>query len=204
MLARGRYGAGMEQDSRRPGGRSARVTAAVHSAALAALVEDGFAGLRIEDVAARAGVNKTTIYRRWGGRERLLADTLVANSGRQIAVSDTGDVRDDLVALALQVRDAVVAPATRALMTALAAAPQHAELDEVGRGFWAGRLAAVRPIVQRGIERGDLPATTDPDDLVMRIVGPIWFAVFGPGRAVDDNFVARTVDLVLSGYRSSG
>lgn len=180
------------------------MTAAVHAAALAALVEDGFAGLRIEDVAARAGVNKTTIYRRWGGRERLLADTLVANSGRQIAVSDTGDVRDDLVALALQVRDAVVAPATRALMTALAAAPQHAELDEVGRGFWAGRLAAVRPIVQRGIERGDLPATTDPDDLVMRIVGPIWFAVFGPGRAVDDNFVARTVDLVLSGYRSSG
>lgn len=180
------------------------MTAAVHAAAVAALLEDGYAGLRIEDIAARAGVHKTTIYRRWGSRERLLADALAASSSRQIAVPDTGDVRTDLVTLALRVRDTVIAPSFRAVMTALAAGGQHPELEEVGRGFWAARLAAARPIVDRAVDRGELDPGTDADDLIIRVVGPIWFAVFGPQRTPDDAFVARTVDVALGGSRSAG
>lgn len=192
----------MDQPRRRTGGRSARITAAVHTAALEALVAHGFGGLQVEDIAARAGVNKSTIYRRWGSRERLLADALVANSGGQVSIPDTGDVRDDLVVLALQVRDAVVAPATRALMSALAAGQHAAELHDVGAAFWAGRLAAVRPIIERAVQRQQLPVDVDPDALIVRIVGPIWFAVFGPDRPVNDRTVTETVDIVLAGYRA--
>lgn len=192
----------MPHPRQRPGGRSARIAAAVRAATLAALLERGVDGLQIEDVAARAGVNKSTIYRRWGSRERLLADALAESSSQQIPVPDTGHVHDDLVVLALRVRDAVVAPATRTLMTALAAG-HHAELDDVGRRFWRARLAAARPVVERGIRRGELPAATDADDLIVRIVGPIWFAVFGPGHPVDDGFVQRTVDLVLAGQTAA-
>lgn len=194
----------MDGPGARTGGRSARVTAAVRAAAVAALLEDGYAGVRMEDVAARAGVHKTTIYRRWGSRERLLADALAATSGEQVPIPDTGDVRTDLVTLALRVRDVVVAPASRALMTALAAGGQHPELAEVGRGFWAARLAAARPIVDRAVERGELAAGVDADDLVIRVVGPIWFTVFGPQRMPDDGFVARTVDAALAGSRRAG
>jgi AcrR family transcriptional regulator len=193
----------MEHPTPRTGGRSARVTAAVRAAAIAALLEDGYAGMRMEDVADRAGVHKTTIYRRWGSRERLLADALAASSGQQVAIPDTGDVRTDLVTLALRVRDAVVAPSTRALMTALAAAAHHPELETVGRRFWSERLAAATPVVERAVERGELPAGVDADDLIIRVVGPIWFAVFGPQRTPDDAFVARTVDVVLAGSRST-
>lgn len=192
----------MAQPRERPGGRSARITSAVRSAVLAALLEHGVNGLQIEDIAARAGVNKSTIYRRWGTRERLLADALSESSGQQIPVPDTGRVRGDLVALALRVRDTVAAPATRTLMSALAAG-NHAELDDVGRRFWRTRLTAARPVVERGIARGELAAGTDPDELIVHIVGPIWFAVFGPGHPVDDGFVHRTVDLVLAGHAAA-
>lgn len=175
---------------------------AVRRATIAALLDHGVADLRIEDIAGRAGVNKSTIYRRWGSRERLLADALVANSGRQITVPDAGNVRDDLVALALQIRDAVIAPATRALMGALATGRHATELEEVGSAFWSGRLHAVRPIVDRAVERRELPADVDPDRLIERIVGPIWFAVFGPGTPVEDATVTDTVDIVLAGYRA--
>ena len=192
----------MPHPRQRPGGRSARITEAVRAATLAALLEHGVNGLQIEDIAGRAGVNKTTIYRRWGTREHLVADALADSSGQQIPVPDTGRVRDDLVTLALRVRDTVTSPATRTLMTALASG-HDAELDDVGRRFWRQRLAAVRPVVERGITRGELPAGMDADDLIVRIVGPIWFAVFGPGRPVDDGFVERTVDLVLAGHAAA-
>jgi AcrR family transcriptional regulator len=188
----------MPQPSQRPGGRSARITAAVRAATMAALLEHGFAGMQMEDIAARAGVNKSTLYRRWGSRERLLADALAANSGQQVPVPDTGSLRGDLRALALSVRDAIVAPSTRALMTALAAGRDN-DLDDVGRGFWEARLAAARPIVERAVARGELPPDSDADDVIVRVVGPIWFAAFGPGRPVDDAFVTRTVDVVIDG-----
>ena len=189
----------MAPPQRRPGGRSARVTRAVHAAAVAALSEHGLDGLAIEDIAARAGVNKTTIYRRWGTRQALLADARIANSGAQITIPDHGRVRDDLVALALQVRDALVAPGARALLSAVAGGRHHEDLADLGRRFWDGRLAAARPIVERATARGDLPAGVDADDLILRIVGPIWLSVIGPGRAVTDGFVTRTVDVVLAG-----
>ncbi|WP_043620241.1 TetR/AcrR family transcriptional regulator [Nonomuraea candida] len=183
---------------RRPGGRSARITQAVLTATLAALAEKGLAGLSIEDIAARAEVNRTTIYRRWGTREALLADALSVNTGRQIAIPDTGDVRADLIAFARQVRDALLAPASRNLMSALAAGGEAVSAD-VGRRYWESRFAAVRPVVERAITRGELPPGTDPDELIIRLVGPVWFAVFGPGREVDDAFVERCVRAVLAG-----
>ena len=111
----------MVDERRRPGGRTARVTAAVRAATVGALTEHGWNGLTVEDVAARAGVNKTTIYRRWGDREALVADVLLTASDQQIPLPDTGSLRGDLVAFARQVRDAIAAPANRALLSTLAA-----------------------------------------------------------------------------------
>lgn len=186
--------------ARRTGGRSARVTRAVHVATLLALTEHGLGGISIEDVAARAEVNKTTIYRRWGTREALVADALGAAARRQIAVPDTGSLRADLVAFARQVRDAIVAPSSRALMSALAVGGgRPGELADVGQRYWTSRFAAVRPVIERAIGRGELPADVDADGLVVRIVGPVWFSVFGPGTVVDDAFVEQCVDVVLAG-----
>ncbi|MBM7790308.1 TetR/AcrR family transcriptional regulator [Tenggerimyces flavus] len=170
-------------------------------ATIAALIEHGLDGLVVENIAATAGVNKTTIYRRWGTREALVADALVANSGEKIEVPDTGSVRADLVGIARQVRDAIIAPASRALMSALAGGRHHPELQDIGHRFWAGRFAAVRPVIDRAIDRGELPADVNHDAVLSHVLGPIWFRVFGPGHDVDDTFVESCVDLVLTGVR---
>src|SRR5690349_18554003 len=81
---------------RRPGGRTARVREAVLDATLAELAGRGYAGLTVEGVAARSGVHKTTVYRRWGGVEGLIADALDRGSRLPWPVPDTGTVRGDL------------------------------------------------------------------------------------------------------------
>src|SRR5687767_15007682 len=87
----------------RPGGRSARVREAVLSATTAVLAEDGYERLSIETVAVRAGVHKTTVYRRWPTRAQLVVDALQERSERNVPVPDTGTFAGDLDALARSV-----------------------------------------------------------------------------------------------------
>src|SRR4029453_14191861 len=84
----------------RPGGRTARTRAAVFEAALDELAERGWDRVSVESVAARAKVHKTTLYRRWGGKDRLVAEALEAAAERRIQVPDSGDIDQDLRALA--------------------------------------------------------------------------------------------------------
>src|SRR3954452_25418018 len=83
----------------RPGGRTARTRTAVFDAALAELVEHGFDQLSVEGVAVRAGVHKTTVYRRWGNKGELVAEALRDAADSSLATPDTGDVADDVRAM---------------------------------------------------------------------------------------------------------
>src|SRR5919204_2046610 len=86
--------------SRRPGGRTARTREAVMRAVVAELAGNGYTGTTVERVAQRAGIAKTTIYRRWGGMDGLLADLMAEHAAREIPVPDEGDLDRDLRALA--------------------------------------------------------------------------------------------------------
>src|SRR3954464_11362465 len=81
----------------RTGGRSARVVAEVLSATLEVFAEQGYAGFSVEAVALRAGVNKTTIYRRWPAKSDLLGAALFALRDEDPEPPDTGALREDLV-----------------------------------------------------------------------------------------------------------
>jgi AcrR family transcriptional regulator len=183
----------------RPGGRSARVRADVLAATLAVLRERGFAGLTFESVADRAGVHRTTLHRRWPTRTELLADAMLDVSAKQVPVPDTGQLRSDLRRFALEVREALAAPVSRAIVAALAGSSAAPELREVARRFWTARFAATRQIIERAVDRGEVPADTDPRLVVEALGGPIWFRTFVVGDRADDRFVDRLVDLVIAG-----
>ncbi|HUH07881.1 MAG TPA: TetR/AcrR family transcriptional regulator [Egibacteraceae bacterium] len=183
----------------RPGGRSARVRAAVLRATIAALVEDGVGGLRIEDIAQRAGVNKTSVYRRWGTREALLADALLSLSAAEVPVPDEGDVRADLVALARRIRDAISSPVGRSIVAAFSSGGRDSDLADVSRRFWRARFEATGAIVERAVQRGELPPGVDAQEIIESIAGPVWLRIFGPGEDVDDDRLARLVDIVVTG-----
>src|SRR4051812_35498986 len=146
----------------RPGGRSARVRAAVHAAAQAVLHESGGAELSIADVAARAGVHPTSIYRRWGSREALVMDLAVAQVGRDMPIPDTGSLRGDLEAYAVQAARGLSSPAGAAFLRMLVAAlPSTPEGRSQRARYLEQRAAEIGVILRRARSRGEASLALD-------------------------------------------
>jgi AcrR family transcriptional regulator len=159
----------------RPGGRTARTRAAVFEAALDELADRGWDRVSVESIAARAKVHKTTVYRRWGGKDRLVAEALEAAAERRIQVPDSGDIDQDLRALARAVLAILSSRDGAATVRALVAGAQGSpEVGRVVRRFWATRLAQVGPLVERAVARGQLPPGTDPDALMRSLAAPLF------------------------------
>jgi len=173
------------------------VRARVLEATVDALAADGFGGLQMESVAAAAGVNKTTLYRRWRTRSALVADAL-------LEVSDTGRLTDDLLALARSVRRAITSRRGRAIVGALAASQDVPDLRQVARRFWRTRYDANAAIITRAIQRGELATEPDPRRVVAALAGPIYFRAFVTRERLDDDFLRTIVHNVVTGLRMEG
>ncbi len=159
----------------RPGGRTARTTEAVYEAAIAELGDRAYDEVGIDSIATRAGVHKTTVYRRWGTKDRVIAEALDLAAEQRVTVPDTGDVGRDLRALALAVQKVLTSRDGAATARALAAAaPRSAEIRGVIQKFWATRMTHVGPIVERAVTRGQLPAGTDADELLKHLSAPLY------------------------------
>jgi AcrR family transcriptional regulator len=190
---------------RRPGGRSARVRAAAVAATLTELAEVGYSALSLESVARRAGVHKTTLYRRWGTREELVLESMLARAGEHISVPDTGSLREDLLELASTAAANAASPEVAAMARAVAAeSPRDGRLAEANRRFWAERLALDGVIVQRAIERGEAAVGTDPELVIEAVLGPIHLRLLLTGEPVDRPFLDGIVDVVVDGVACPG
>jgi AcrR family transcriptional regulator len=184
----------------RPGGRAARVRARALSATIDLLEEVGYERLTVDAVAARAGVHKTTVYRRWPTKAELVLDATRELSEQRIPVPDTGTLRGDLQALGRDIvatiGDAAGGRRSRSLVAAAASTP---DLAAAMHAFWAGRLAATEPIVERALARGELPATADPNTIIEALIGPLWIRLLLTGEPVDEAFADRIAELVSAG-----
>ena len=184
---------------RRPGGRSTRIARAVADATLAVMAEKGFADFTVADVALRAGVHETSIYRRWGSRENLIADTLLAYSERLIPVPDTGSIRTDLRELLAAVADYLATPIGKAMSHALAFSGDDPRWEKLRFDFWSTRLQLARSIVERAVERQEVPPDTDARLLLETLIAPLQFRVLATREAIDGDLCDRLTDLVLDG-----
>lgn len=161
--------------SRRPGGRTARTHAAVLTAALAELATVGYDRLTLEAVAVRAEVHKTTVYRRWGGKERLVAEALQTLARGRIEVPDTGDVERDLQLLARSVAATLATAEGGGTVRAMVSAAQQSEVVHgLVTAFWAERTNQAGDIVHRAVHRGQLPAGTRPDLVIRHLGAPLY------------------------------
>jgi AcrR family transcriptional regulator len=160
----------------RPGGRTARTADAVFAATVEELAARDYADISIESIADRAGVHKTTVYRRWRTKGELIAQVLIGAAGARIQVPDTGSVRADLYELARSVQRILSAPGGAAITTALiVGALSSAEIGELMDQFWAARLAAIEVIVARGTERSELPAGTEAAAIMHALAAPLYY-----------------------------
>ncbi|EXG79911.1 TetR/AcrR family transcriptional regulator [Cryptosporangium arvum] len=162
--------------SERPGGRTARVRAAVLRAAEDALIEKGFAGLDLADVARRAVVGKTTVYRRWKTVPALVADLLVDMAAQSRPRADTGSLEADLRENARLVQRTLTDPRQGPLFRAfLAAALTDPETAAALHGFYATRIAEWAPCVSAAVRRGELPADTSASEVVRAVSAPLYY-----------------------------
>jgi AcrR family transcriptional regulator len=152
-------------------------------AAIGELADSGYAGTTVERIAARAGVAKTTIYRRWGGLNGLLADLMAEYAAREIPVPDTGHLDADLHALAGDVVGSLQHPAIRAALASIvAAAVQDHEARDVLARFLAARSARMSIIVDRAVRRGELSAGTDAAEVIQIVTAQVYYRVFIAGE----------------------
>ena len=174
--------------------------AAALAATMAELAESGYAGLTLDAIAKRAGVHKTTLYRRWGTREELVLESMLARAGEHISVPDTGSLREDLLELASTAAANAATPEVAAMARAVAGeSPRDGRLAAANRCFWAERLALDGAIVERAIERGEVAAGTDPERVIEALLGPIHLRLLLTGEPVDRPFLEDIVDLVVHG-----
>ncbi|MCX5192609.1 TetR/AcrR family transcriptional regulator [Streptomyces sp. NBC_00249] len=187
----------------RPVGRGRKAQAAVRAATLAELLDRGYAELTVEGVAQRAGVHKTTLYRRWKDRESLVVDALSEHFATDIPMPDTGSVESDLRELARMLVQSMTGPVGRAVQTAMFSdAGRLPEIAEARRRVFADRFRRAEPVVARAVERGELPAGTDPAELIKAMAAPIYFRLLVSADPVDEGAADRAVRIALAAARA--
>jgi AcrR family transcriptional regulator len=165
--------------------------------------EGGVRALTVEEVAARSGVAKTTIYRRWRDKWELALDAVMIDMVPRLAGGDdVGDTRAELITFI----DSVVqllgtrpfGPAMQALVSVIATEPELAE---------AYRTRAIQPrrerlaqVIGRGVARGDLRPDTDTEILHEFLLGPVFYRLLLSGGSLDEGLAARLVDDLLAGF----
>jgi AcrR family transcriptional regulator len=153
------------------------LTEAIREAVLEELATHGYGRMSIEGVARRAGVGKTTIYRRWDSKLQMVIDVVSAVAVQGMAPPDTGTLRGDLRAMlgatSLALRHPLALQIIPDLLAEAARSPELAStLEKALRDTQVGISSAV---LRRAIDRGELPADTDVQLALDLAVGPLYW-----------------------------
>jgi AcrR family transcriptional regulator len=184
---------------RRPGGRTARVRAAVLRAAGDALAEHGFAHLDLAEIARRAGVGKTTVYRRWSTVPGLVADLLAVMAEESEPRTETGSLLGDLTANARLVQRALSdARQGRLFQAVVAAATCDARTAAALHRFYEIRVAEWAPCVRQAMDRGEVPGDTDPNEVVRAVSAPLYYRLLTSDLPLDEAAADRAAKAVTA------
>ena len=173
-------------------------------AALATLADVGYARLRLDDLAASAGVAKTTILRRWPSKAAVAAAAVQQLALQTTDVPESGNLRDDLRALLSNAVDVFGHGAGRFVPNLLREAGNRAEIADLLATVIETRREAYRRVVNRAIARHELPADVDQEFIIDLLIGPLWTRLLITRQPVTDLLVDEVVDVVLRAFSSPG
>lgn len=187
--------------------RSAAADAAILEATREALVELGWSKLTLGDVATRAGVAKTTLYRRWAGKNELVVDA-VAELFDELELPDRGSLAADIEGVVIQFATILARPEAKCgLMAVVAEATRDDALRErIRTSIVQRQKRLVREGRARAAARGELPTDTDPEgsarttDLIFDMVaGAVVHRTLVSAHAADEEWVRDFIRVLLLG-----
>ena len=186
--------------------RSPEADRAILTATVELLAERGLAAMSIEEVAARAGVGKTTIYRRWPSKGLLALDAFMASFREEQPLPDTGTLRGDLLAALHAWVRAVTQTPMGPMLTGLIAEAQH---DPELRGAWRDRVLEPlrrqrRIMLDRAIARGEIAASIDQEVVLDLLFGSAEHRLLLGHLPMTAGFIADVVDTILAGIQGPG
>jgi AcrR family transcriptional regulator len=179
---------------------SEKTEAAILEATAQLLAEKGLAHLTIEEVAARAGVGKASVYRRWPSKGTLAFDAFESDFLSRQPLPNTGDLRGDLLAaLRAWVRTVRDTPIGRTLRGLIG----EVQRDPALEGIWRERFmtpvrARHRALVDRAVARGTIPPGTDSDLVMDMLYGAAYHRLLQGHLPLNDQFVRVLVDAVVA------
>jgi AcrR family transcriptional regulator len=180
----------------RTGGRAASVVDRVVAATFAELSRVGYTAMRVEDIAARSGVNKTTIYRRWPTKAELITNAVIEYAKQHVPATDTGTLRGDLRASLLAAFK--LGPFEQGVLRVIQMERSVEAVDAFARRM-RDQLREMRiAMVRRGISRGELPEGVDVALVVDLLSAPVQRALLF-NENMDSATIDRMLDLVLAG-----
>ena len=178
----------------RPGGRSARVQESVHQAVNALLAEMPRDEITVAQAAARAGVTPSTIYRRWGDLQTLLADVALKRFYPDTGPADTGSLQNDLETWAQAYQEEMSSTLGRAMMRDVLAG-MNADGSGPACQCAAITRSQLQMILNRAIERGESPP--DVHDVMDSVVAPLMYRLLFDDVPIDPAFARTRMAMLL-------
>lgn len=182
-----------------PKRRGAPVVDRVLDLALEALAVQGYHRFSVPEMADRAGLNKTSLYRRWPTKGALVGAALERAMGHDAPLPDTGALPTDMLAFALAAAAWADAPAGRAVMKSLLTDGDDPEVRALVAQLLRNRASGPSLLFERAMARGELDARADVGMALSVIAGAMSHRIFVEREAVTEAFVARLIRLVLVG-----
>lgn len=181
--------------------RSDRARGSILDATADLVAEVGVERTTIDEISNRSGVAKTTIYRHFESKQALVVEAVHACTHMPVIASDSGSLRDDLISCFGGMTKASYEGRLGDMMLSLMdAAQRDPELGRLLRGQADQRRRFATSVVERAVERGQLPADVDVDLMVTLLSGPLVYTKLVRRQRVTDELVAAVVDSVLARY----
>jgi AcrR family transcriptional regulator len=162
----------------------------VHEAILQLMVEEGVQACTFSAVAERAGIERSTLYRRFPDRWDAIIDTLMVRVAAELTPTLGDSFAQDLDSVLRKLRDTMATPLGPAVV---AVAAEYRARSAPARPFFDRRMEQLAPMFEAAIARGELPADVDREAVFTLAAGPLYFRMFIAGREVDDEFIHSIV-----------
>lgn len=186
-----------KKTAKRPGGRAALVSARIFDAALLLLVERGFAAFSLSDLAERAQVTRSTLYRRWPTKSALVLDAIAARINQQVLLADTGSFAGDFAIALKSLALFLNSPVGRAAISAGLEIDRGETVVAQWKALGDARLAAIRAIFERAMAKGEFPPNGDWEAFLAAAAGAMYFRIIVTSRDPDAAWIERILTLLL-------